>query len=1076
MGRQAMFLALCLWGLRALAADAVVQGPPPSWVKPPSLPAQAPPDEAPARLLLRSYQLRFTPGSSEMYVENFIRVQTPEGLRAMGNVTLPWKPDTDVLTVHKVRLLRGERVIDLLADGQKFEVLRRENNLEYAALDGVLTAALQPAGMEVGDIVNLAFTLRRESSLIPMTELALFDLAQLPAKRLELRASWETGTALRWRASEDVKGAREQRAGAGRELVWNVDNLEPLRQPTNVPARFWRFPLIEFSTYRSWNDVSRVLAPLYAKAATLAAESPLKAEARAIAAASTDPVARIEAALRLSQDRVRYVFLGMGDGNLNPASADTTWERRFGDCKGKTVLLIALLRELGIESEAVLVSTRGGDALEGRLPALGAFDHVMVRARVDGHTYWLDGAGSGSWRRGDLVTPNYYWGLPLSVHGETLAPMRAEPAAEPSLVTSTEIDAHEGLFIDAPFKAEVRIRGAAAAMLRAQLAQLTPANREPGLRDYWKSQYDFVEPKTVTSEFDENTGVMVLRMQGTAVMDWGGFRYTTDGMRVGWRVDFAREPGINADAPFVLEHPEYSVTRQRIVLPAGASFTTDGADYELTLAGHRYSRHSRITERVFTGEVISRSLQPEISAQEARAAEKQLNDMWKDRLDIVTKGYRATDADISALRKRKYTERADLVWRGNLFLDRGDYDAAFTDFEAAVQADPKSASALAHRGLAHYWKRRSKEARADFDAALVLDAQNAVALRGIGALLRDRRDYRGAIDSFSRSLRSDPDNTFALAYRAYAHSMLEENDAALADAATVIRLQPTYLEMYDLRAWLLTARGEEAKALAELDAMFAANPDNLRAHWLASHNYSRLGRYADAVRSMDKMVLDKPSVANYRKRAEVRDPADVAGRLADIDAGLALDADSVDLQYLRAEVLAQSGDHKAAADIYGRRLVKERGLTEQRRLHILRGLELYKLGDKLTAHQELNAALADGADGDSYNHFCWYVGVARVELESALAACDKAISFAPKDAAYLDSRGLVLLQLGRLDEAVASYDAALAQKPSLPASLYGRGIAKKRRCQCTDGDADLRAGARGDPAVKRMFAEAGLQP
>ncbi|HEU4592898.1 MAG TPA: DUF3857 domain-containing transglutaminase family protein, partial [Steroidobacteraceae bacterium] len=356
----ATILIVCLMGFVAEAhgANEVSYGPPPAWVKDEAAPnADGSMAEAPVKLLKRDYQLKFSPHHLEMYVESYFAVQTPQGLQALGNLALPWKPDTDVLTVHKCRLLRAGQAIDLLTDGKKFEVLRRENNLEYAALDGMLTAVLQPAGMQVGDVLDLAFSIRRESSLIPAPEMFLFNFADVPASRVQLRATWDKSTPLRWRASQDMKGIKDVLNGGEHELRWVAEQVEPLKQPLNVPSRFLRIPMVEFTSYASWNDVSRTLAPLYAKAAGLRADSPVKLEARAIAQAQADPVARLEAALRLVQDRVRYVFLGMGDGNIDPAGADLTWERRFGDCKGKTALLVALLRELGIEAEPVLVAT-----------------------------------------------------------------------------------------------------------------------------------------------------------------------------------------------------------------------------------------------------------------------------------------------------------------------------------------------------------------------------------------------------------------------------------------------------------------------------------------------------------------------------------------------------------------------------------------------------------------------------------------------------------------------------------------------------------------------------------------------
>ena len=60
---------------------------------------------------------------------------------------------------------------------------------------------------------------------------------------------------------------------------------------------------------------------------------------------------RARAALRLVQDQVRYVFVGLDGGNYTPASVADTWQRRYGDCKAKTVMLMALLREMGISAE-----------------------------------------------------------------------------------------------------------------------------------------------------------------------------------------------------------------------------------------------------------------------------------------------------------------------------------------------------------------------------------------------------------------------------------------------------------------------------------------------------------------------------------------------------------------------------------------------------------------------------------------------------------------------------------------------------------------------------------------------------
>ena len=131
--------------------------PPGAWVKPhePGKPI-GPDTTTPTRILLSDSQIRFDGAAREVYAETLVKIQTSQGLSGVGNLAFAWKPDNDTLTIHKLHIIRGDQVIDLLANGRTFTVLRRENNLEMAMLDGALTAAIQPEGLQVGDILDLA--------------------------------------------------------------------------------------------------------------------------------------------------------------------------------------------------------------------------------------------------------------------------------------------------------------------------------------------------------------------------------------------------------------------------------------------------------------------------------------------------------------------------------------------------------------------------------------------------------------------------------------------------------------------------------------------------------------------------------------------------------------------------------------------------------------------------------------------------------------------------------------------------------------------------------------------------------
>jgi tetratricopeptide (TPR) repeat protein len=67
-------------------------------------------------------------------------------------------------------------------------------------------------------------------------------------------------------------------------------------------------------------------------------------------------------------------------------------------------------------------------------------------------------------------------------------------------------------------------------------------------------------------------------------------------------------------------------------------------------------------------------------------------------------------------------------------------------------------------------------------------------------------------------------------------------------------------------------------------------------------------------------------------------------------------------------------------------------------------------------------------------------------------------------------------RLGRYDESIASYDAALKSFAERSMSLYGRGMAKHPKGDVAGGEADLQAALRLDAHVATTYANYGLKP
>lgn len=1075
MLRQTFVTVMLASAAPAFASDKPIYAPTPVWVKPVAVPPPAAkPDEAPIRILLSDQQVAFEPGKQTSYSDVAMLIQTPQGLD-VGNLSFPWNPETSDLVIHKLEIRRGDKRIDVLASGQTFTVLRRETNLESAILDGMLTASIQPDGLQVGDILQFAASIvTRDPTMKGHVEAVAAGWDMAPIARAHLRMQWPASMSVKVRQSGAVPVLKPTRSGADSVVEFSLDGLDPVPGPKGAPLRYQFGRRVEASDFASWGDVAALLAPLYATAATLPTSGPLADEVARIAALSPDAKVRAEAALALVQDRIRYVALAMGAGGLVPADVATTWSRRYGDCKAKTAMLIALLTALGVTAEPVLVSSRMGDGLDERLPMVGAFDHVLVRADIAGRSYWLDGTRKGDTGIDRLQVPDVAWGLPVRARGAALLRIAPGPLDVPQSDVRIRIDARAGLTSPAPTTVETVFRGDAAIAVNTGIAALTGDARDRSLRAYWKREYTFIEPTKVGATFDPKTGEARLTLDGTARMDWSSGWYETDGTSVGYTADFTREPGPDRDAPFAVAHPLYSRNEETILLPPG--FPDDGGigkgDIDRVVAGIAYKRTATLSGGVFRVVKTERSLMSEFPAKDAPAAQAALRDMAKSTLYIrQPASYRPSDAEVAAQMEQVPKTTAEYNRRGNTLLDRGRFDDAVKDFDAALALSPKDETALANRGLTYVWTSRYDLAAKDLAAALAIDPRHAVALRARGFMAFRKGDYRAAVDDLTASLRSDPGNTFALYRRAFANRSAGNDDAALADAAEIIAANPKATEGYALRANIYRARGQQDRMLAEAAALVGANPDDAYAHVVAARFYSLARRDADAAREFDRALAIKPEAYIYLNRATTRPATDRAGRMADYDAALKLDPAHVDARMEKARLMADSGELPGAIALLDRPAAGQDAMAG---LIVQRGILRARAKDDAGAERDFVAARAAASNPADLNNICWAKATAGVALASAMVDCDKALAAHPDEAAFLDSKALVLLRLGRIDDAIATYDRALAKAPGQTSSLYGRAIAWSRKRDAARAAADRAAALKISPEVDRTYADYGL--
>ncbi|HTI66805.1 MAG TPA: aspartyl protease family protein [Caulobacteraceae bacterium] len=213
----------------------------------------------------------------------------------------------------------------------------------------------------------------------------------------------------------------------------------------------------------------------------------------------------------------------------------------------------------------------------------------------------------------------------------------------------------------------------------------------------------------------------------------------------------------------------------------------------------------------------------------------------------------------------------------------------------------------------------------------------------------------------------------------------------------------------------------------------------------------------------------------FRGQARLVSGQPVLG-LADLNETLRLKPDDSDSLLMRAELYLRQGDEDRARRDFDSaiRAAPADSTPLMRRAAVYANTERFEpaLGyyDQWIAQNPKDMRLHVALNGS-----CFMRAVLGRDLEGALADCDAALKLQPGGSGYLDSRALVHLRLGHVDEAIADYDAALKAQPKRAFTLYARSVARQRKGDQAGADADRAAAIAIDPKVADIAKRYGLE-
>lgn len=890
----------------------MLYGPAPKWVE--VRDAAKIDTSSSTALTLLDVQQRIEGDTLKIYFDQAYKLGSPEALTQGGTSTASWMPDKGDLTVHRVEILRGAKVIDVLKGGARYQVLRRERGLEQRQIDGLLTATLAIPGLQVGDVLRIAYSqTTRDKALQGRVQIDV-PLLTLPVEAGFARSSvsWPEGVAVKWQAGPQ--------AGTPAETVkdgWHTVNVVlPLAKredmPAGVPSRFTRHPTLEATTFTSWEEVSRVFAPLYSTKDAIPAGSPLAAEVAKIATASPDPLTRAALATRLVQDQVSYLLNGMAGGNYVPQAPAETWTSRYGDCKAKSLLLLSLLEALGIKAEATLVNSQTGDALPESLPMAAAFDHVIVRAEIAGMTYWFDGTATGTRMATLADVPPFRHALPLRAEGAALMAIAPRAPQVPMAAVKMQIDQRAGVDIPALVTSTTTLTGMLGSNLGAALGQASAEQKKQMIDGFAQSLFGVLSNNggLVTEgdmTFDAETGTATATVKGivttqfvsrdgTKRLDLSGLTsaneaFDFDRSRAGWKA-----------LPVDLGAARRMREEVEVLLPVDEpGFKLGGRpDYEATYAGTTVIRKGALEGQRLAVTEEHASLGGELPAAEI-PTEKAKALRLKNTVPFLTAPVTAArawryqsptlkarlvpveEAYAKAIAREPVTEQATaLVARAGLRAGTYDLEGAIADYDKVIAIAPDAASYM-RRGYLKRQLGRVEAAIADLREALKLSPSVDSALT-----LADTLGYAGQSEE-------------ALKLLAEYDDMGDEHSA-----------------LVQIRSDVLAYAGKSEEGLKEINALIDEKPGDTSLLNASCWYRARFRVGTDGMMAVCNQAVERASnasaVLDSRAMAGIAS-GNLVAALADAEAALKIAPGQVSTQYLRAWIGNALGKPEARADL-----------------------------------------------------------------------------------------------------------------------------------------------------------------
>ncbi len=431
------------------------------------------------------------------------------GIDNISQLNIDFDPNYQRLALNSLFIIRDGQHIDKLQSA-KISLLTLEEDLEVQIYNGSLTLNVLIDDVREGDTLDYSYT---REGVNPIYK-GIFSFTRtlnwsIPIHDQYVRLLWGKSKQLfiTTRNIEPIINKIQQ--GRFTEYQVHMHDAKTIEVANELPNWYDPYGVIYFSENENWGEVVKWAEPLYQENGI---HPSITMIADGIKQQSSNQSEQITLALKFVQKQIRYVGLEMGVNSHLPTPSHETLELRYGDCKDKTVLLIAILKALNIDTHPALVDTKETKLLAEKPPAVNRFNHVIVTLEHNGERLWLDPTlGFQEGPLSSLFQPNYGFALIVKSGQETLTTMESD-IKNSSIHLSEQYFIPENVNTAVPFKVITVYQGNKARQMNNKIDK----DGKKELSQNYTAYYQRTYPKLVTqSEMEINSdnasGILTLK-------------------------------------------------------------------------------------------------------------------------------------------------------------------------------------------------------------------------------------------------------------------------------------------------------------------------------------------------------------------------------------------------------------------------------------------------------------------------------------------------------------------------------------------------------------------------------------